>query len=73
MNGVSTLACKSSWNNCGPANTETFNCQELPLTLDDIKLLEEQIKEGYPDYECEGGFLGASFRKNSVPITLNTI
>ena len=37
-------------------NTETFNCQELTLTLDDIERLEEQIKEGYPDYECEGGF-----------------
>ena len=45
-------------------NTETFNCQELPLTLDDIERLEEQIKKGYPDCESSGGlFFGHQFQE----------
>ena len=50
------------WSSKG--NTGTFNCQELPLTLDDIKLLRRTNQEGYPDYEMWGRFLlGRQFQE----------
>jgi len=40
---------------------------EIELSLNDIELLEEAIKNGYKDYYCDGGFFwGHQFQEESV-------
>jgi hypothetical protein len=39
----------------------------MKLTLDDLDKLEKAIKNGYKDYECDGGFFwGDDYQEESV-------
>ena len=48
-------------------NTETFNCQNMDLTEDDLLLLQDAIANNYADHPCEGGFFwGHQWQEEAV-------
>jgi len=48
-------------------NTETFNCQNMDLTEDDLLLLQDAIANNYDDHPCEGGFFwGHQWQEEAV-------
>lgn len=55
----------SLWTEKG--NAETFNCQPLELTEEDLLQLQRAIDNGFVDFVCDGGFFwGHQFQKEAV-------